>query len=69
VARVAREGEPYPHQTTPYLEDGRDARFDPLCTLYLQADGKQRAQIPTILAREESTRAYVRIGDWRTDPV
>ena len=40
------EGDLYPHQTDPYPEDPRDARFDALCALYLQADEKQRAQIP-----------------------
>ena len=60
------EGEPYPHHANPYPEDVRDARFDALCALYLQAEQKQRVQIPAILAREESTRAYARIADWRT---
>jgi hypothetical protein len=54
------EGDPYPHHADPYPADLRDARFD---ALYLQADEKQRAQIPAILAREESTRAYAHIGD------
>jgi hypothetical protein len=63
------EGEPYPYRAEPYPEDDSDVRFDALCALYLEADEKQRAQIPTILAREESTQACVRIGDWRTDPV
>ena len=58
------EGELYPHQTDPYPEDPRDARFDALCALYLQADEKQRAQIPPILASEESTRAYAHLEDW-----
>ena len=58
------EGDPYPHHADPYPADLRDARFDALCALYLQADEKQRAQIPAILAREESTRAYAHIGDW-----
>ena len=58
------EGEPYPHRAAPYPQDDRDARFDAMCVLYLEADEKQRAQIPAILAREESTRAYARIDDW-----
>ena len=60
------EGDPYPHHANPYPADVRDARFDALCTLYLQAEQEQRVQFPTILAREESTRAYARIADWRT---
>ncbi len=58
------EGYPYPRHADPYPADIRDARFDALCALYLQADGAQRAQIPAIFAREESTRAYARIADW-----
>jgi hypothetical protein len=63
---IPGEGEPYPHRAEPYPEDDRDARFDALCALYLDADEKRRAQIPAILAREESTRAYARIADWVT---
>ena len=55
------EGDPYPQPADPYP---RDARFDALCALYLEADGAQRAQIPEIFAREEGTRAYARIADW-----
>ena len=57
-------GDPYPQRADPYPADPRDARFDALCALFLQADGAQRAQIPAIFAREESTRAYARIADW-----
>ncbi len=32
------EGDPYPHDANPYPTDPRDARFDFLCTLYLEAD-------------------------------
>src|SRR5918995_458762 len=60
------EGEPYPNDAYPYPEDFRDARFDALCALYLQADEEQRAQIPALFAREESTQAYALIADWRT---
>lgn len=58
------EGDLYPHHANPYPEDLQDARFDALCALYLQANEEQRTQIPAILAREESTRAYVRTADW-----
>jgi hypothetical protein len=58
------EGDPYPYHAHPYPADPRDARFDALCALYLEADGAQRPQIPEIFAREESTRAYARIADW-----
>jgi hypothetical protein len=58
------EGDPYPHDADPYPADPRDARFDALCTLYLEADETQRAQIPALFASEESTRAYARIADW-----
>ena len=59
------EGDPYPYDAGPYPEDPRDARFDALCTLYLEADEAQRAQISSALAPEESTRAYARTADWR----
>src|ERR687893_199555 len=58
------EGDLYPYYADPYPADPRDARFDALCALYLEADEAQRAQIPALFAREESTRAYVRIADW-----
>src|SRR3712207_121234 len=58
------EGDPYPYHANPYPTDPRDARFDALCYLYLEADEVQRAQIPASFAREESTRAYARIADW-----
>ena len=58
------EGDPYPYHANPYPADPRDARFDALCALYLEADRAQRAQIPALFAREESTRAYARIADW-----
>ena len=58
------EGDLYPHHANPYPEDLRDARFDSLCALYLQANEEQRTQIPAIFARQETTRAYVRIADW-----
>ncbi len=58
------EGDPYPYYASPYPADSRDARFDALCALYLEGDEVQRAQIPTIFAPEESTRAYARIADW-----
>ena len=58
------EGDPYPYHAGPYPEDPRDARFDALCALYLEADGAQRAQISSALAPEESTRAYARTADW-----
>src|SRR5919107_664031 len=58
------EGDPYPYHADPYPADPRDARFDALCALYLEADGAQRAQIPALFAREESTRAYARIAEW-----
>jgi hypothetical protein len=59
------EGDPYPHDAGPYPDDLRDARFDVLCALYLEVTEQQRAQIPAIFAREESTRAYARIADWK----
>ena len=58
------EGDPYPKDANPYPADLRDARFDAPCCLYLEADGAQRAQIPALFAREESTRAYARIAEW-----
>jgi hypothetical protein len=58
------EGETYQHDADPYPDDLRDARFDALCALYLEATEQHRAQIPAIFAREESTRAYARIEDW-----
>src|ERR687893_2953903 len=58
------EGDLYPYYADPYPADPRDARFDALCSLYLEADEVQRAQIPALLAREESTRAYARIAEW-----
>src|SRR5918997_272117 len=58
------EGDPYPYHANPYPADPRDARFDALCALYLEANGAQRVQIPSLFAREESTRAYARIADW-----
>jgi hypothetical protein len=58
------EGDPYAYDADPYPADPRDARFDALCALYLEADEVQRAQIPALFAREESTRAYARITDW-----
>ena len=58
------EGDTYPHDADPYPDDLRDARFDALCALYLEATEQQRAQIRAIFAREESTRAYARIEDW-----
>jgi hypothetical protein len=60
------EGDPYPPHLNPYPDDLRDARFDALCVLYLEATDEQRAQIPAVLAREESTWAHARIADWRT---
>jgi hypothetical protein len=60
------EGDPYPYYANPYPADPRDARFDALCALYLEGDEVQRAQIPALFAREESTRAYARIADWIT---
>ena len=59
------EGDPYPHDADPYPDDLRDARFDALCALYLEATEEQRTQIPALFAREESTRAYARIAEWR----
>ena len=50
------EGDPYPYYADPYPADPRDARFDALCALYLEADEAQRAQIPALFAREQSTR-------------
>ena len=41
-----------------------DARFDALCSLYLEADEGQRAQVPALLAPEESPRAHARLTDW-----
>jgi hypothetical protein len=61
---MSGEGDPYPHDADPYPTDPRDVRFDVLCALYLGADGAQRAQIPALFAREESTRGYARIADW-----
>ena len=58
------EGDPYPNHADPYPADLRDARFDALCSLYLEADEVRRAQIPALFAREESTRSYPRIADW-----
>ncbi len=58
------EGDPYPHDAKPYPEDLRDARFDALCGLYLEADEAQRAQISATFAPEESTRAYARTAGW-----
>ena len=58
------EGDPYSYYADSYPADPRDARFDALCALYLAADELQRAQIPALFAREESTRAYSRITDW-----
>ncbi len=55
--RTRQHAEPYP-------ADPRDARFDALCALYLEADEMQRAQIPALFAREEGTRAHARITDW-----
>ena len=57
-------GDPYPYDANPYPADPRDARFDALCTLYLESSGTQRAQISATFAPEESTRAYARIADW-----
>ena len=58
------EGDPYPYYAEPYPADSRDARFDALCALYLEADEVQRSQIPSLFAREESTRSYARIAGW-----
>jgi hypothetical protein len=58
------EGDPYPYYASPYPADPRDARFDALCALYLEADEGQRTQIPAIFAPEKSPRAYARIADW-----
>jgi hypothetical protein len=58
------EGSTYPYDADPYPDDPRDARFDALCAMYLEATERQRAQILAIFAREESTRAYARIEDW-----
>src|SRR5919202_2185877 len=58
------EGDPYAYDANPYPADPRDARFDALCSLYLEADEVKRAQIPALFACEESTRAYARITDW-----
>ena len=58
------EGDPYSYRVNPYPADPRDARFDALCDLYLEADEAQRAQIPALFAREESTRAYTHLSDW-----
>ena len=58
------EGDPYPHDANPHPADPRDASFDVLCTLYLEADEANRAQIPALFAREaeQSTRAHSRIA-------
>jgi hypothetical protein len=61
---IPGEGEPYPYDANPYPTDPRDARFDALCALYLEADMAQRAQIAATFAPEESTRAYARTADW-----
>ena len=61
---MSGEGDPYPYYTNPYPADPRDARFNALCALYLEGDEVQRAQIPALFAREESTRAYASIADW-----
>jgi hypothetical protein len=55
-----------PHDADPHPADPRDARFDCLCTLYLEADEAQRAQIAALFARdaEQSTRAHSRIAHW-----
>jgi hypothetical protein len=58
------EGDPYQPYADPYPADLRDARFDALCSLYLEADEVRRAQITALFAREESTRAYASIADW-----
>jgi hypothetical protein len=60
------EGDPYPHDANPHPADPRDASFDVLCTLYLEADEAKRAQIAALFAREaeQSTRAYSRIAHW-----
>jgi hypothetical protein len=58
------EDDPHPYYANPYPSDPRDARFDALCSLYLEADEVQRTQIPALFAREESTRTYARIADW-----
>ncbi len=60
------EGDPYPLTADAYPEDPRDARFDALCALYLEADRPQREQVAALFAREaeESTRAYARVADW-----
>ena len=55
---------PCPYHAGPYPADSRDARFDALCALCLEANELQRAQIPEIFAWEEGTRAYTRIADW-----
>ena len=34
------EGDPYPSGASPYPADPRDARFDALCGLYLEADDR-----------------------------
>ena len=57
-------GDPYPSHAKPYPADPRDARFDALCGLYLEADEAQRAQISATFAPEENTRAYSRIAGW-----
>ncbi len=58
------EGDPYPYDADPHPADPRDARFDALCGLFLEADEAQRAQISATFAPEESTRAYARTADW-----
>jgi hypothetical protein len=64
VLDMPSEGAPYPPYADPYPADPRDARFDSLCALYLEADEAQRAQVSAAFAPEESTRAYARIADW-----
>jgi hypothetical protein len=58
------EGDPYPYYANPYPAEPQDVRFDALCALYLEADEMQRAQIPALFAREESTQAHARITNW-----
>ena len=61
---IPGEGDPYPYYANPYPAEPQDARFDALCALYLEADEMQRAQIPALFAREESTRGYTYIAAW-----
>ena len=63
---LAREKLPTPPAPARNPADPRDARFDSLCTLYLEADEGQRTQIRALFAREaeESTRAHARIAHW-----